>query len=232
MSSFKSHAQQAFEQFHDRKPQDTNQDAEEMEQLIQLYANCCFSPLSKDAPLITEPDDNPPPSEYVLPAGYVYRQTPDTHDANGECIDHAKADVDSTPTKSRRGRPKKRKRRTIHDRLKLKQRRRASRCNILGLTWEQYSPLVHRIAEQWIQQRQPAAFSLEGSPAGTAAFRSPSDTVSPPEDPEDGSTSTFKRAIKDFGHWLATEAAEAFSELLTLRAILPRSPSDSSDTLK
>ena len=225
-AQIKAHAEQAFEDFHRRKPTNSESDEEELDQLSQMFANCAFSPLVADAPLITESDDDPPASEYVLPAGYLYQQTADTHDAEGEPIASDQPPDVPTASKKKRGRPKKKRSRSIHDRLKLKQRRRASRCNILGLSWEQYSPLVQQIAEELIRERRRV---VSRRAQDTQASSSIAPMVSN-SDSEDGSRAKFKRSITGFGHWLATQATEAFTQLVNLRATRPRPPSELDET--
>ena len=112
-----------------------------------------------------------------------------------------------------RGRPRNARTYEINNRYKRELRRRASRCNLLGLIWEEYEPLVRSIAEKLINDR-PTYFPPPEVRPNTPEY---------PEgcDPPDATPAKFQRGLNDFSDWCRTRAAEAFSKLVSL---LPRAP--------
>lgn len=196
-AQIRARAEQAFIDVHEREPGE--EDGAELEHLQQLFANGWFSPLTLDGPLITESDEEPPASELVLPAGYCYQQTADAVEDTVESAAKSNDSASSQSPKRRRGRPKKKRKRSIHERLKRKQRRRASRCNLLGLSWEEYSPVVHRLAEQLINDRRgpslAASSSRSGQPQGQGDPPSAPSTVAEAGAGSDPSTGGAAPAI-------------------------------------
>ena len=112
-----------------------------------------------------------------------------------------------------RGRPPNEVTYEINNRYKRELRRRASRCNLLGLIWEEYEPLLRSIAEKLISDR-------------AAYFPPPELRPNTPEypegcDPPDATPAKFHRGLNDFSDWCQARATEAFSKLVSL---LPRAP--------
>ncbi len=92
-AQIRARAKQAFIDTHHRAPSTTDEDLEELEQLEVLFAGSWFSPLDLNAPLMTEKDDNPPPSEFVWPTGYSYQtKGPVDHEDESEACDNEVCD--------------------------------------------------------------------------------------------------------------------------------------------
>ena len=70
----RSHAVELFKDVHGREATDRDEDEAELEQLEALYANCYFSPIASDGPLMTVPELEVPKTELILPIGYHYEQ--------------------------------------------------------------------------------------------------------------------------------------------------------------
>ena len=218
-------ARQAYRDMHQREPTDHDDDHAELERLEALFGNCYLSPLDANAPLMTELDASPPPSELVLPAGYYHQPvrpnwdfaqaTPadvaeDTNDSCGsdedEVEERARAQGEASNSQRARVGSKRRKPCTIHSRLKLKQRRRASRCSILGLNANEYLSLAQTVAEKIVEERRrkdvpsdEAAAGLHGPSPHQGASAQGSAV------PPDATPSTFHRSLTNFTAWVLTQ---------------------------
>ena len=233
-AQIRARAHQAFEDVSQRAA-DAERDGEALEQLEAMVANAWLSPISNSSRLITEPQDEPRARELVLPSGYTFdiaaqkhsspsdSEDESNHDskvaAEKDVDDDADSDTGSTnePPRRKRGRPRVHRPRTIHKRLVRKQRRRASNNSILGLSWEEYYPVVQAIAEQFTKDRDELFPALEPDPqsqVGVPISAAPHST-----------SSTARKEFTKFCNWLQANASEAFGKLLNLRAARPRAPS-------
>ena len=243
----RSFASQAFRDMHDRVPTDHDDDHAELERLEQLFANCYYSPLSRDAVLMTEADENPPPHELVLPAGYYHQPVHPNRDfaqaTPAEIVDESIApnftdnieraagsgestweSVDGVAPDGgndvRRIVARRSKPRTIDKRLKQKQRRRASRSSILGLDANEYLSLARTVAERMVEERrQHSDGGLSDEAWGSAKSQTPS-TMAPP----DATPSTFHRSLTNFTAWLASQALAPLKRIFSDKQELPRPP--------
>lgn len=226
-AQIRAEAQKAFQLVHGRPPSGTDEDGEQLEQLEAMYANSWFAPITRDTPLITEANESPPKSELVLPAGYYFEQAqrakamvskPSSQEASSQSADAGTTACDPpSPQPARRGRPRKVRPRTIHHRLKRTQRRRASDSSMLGLNWEEYSPVIYSIAERLLSDRR-THFTRPDPPDPEQPLGTPSSEA------PDATAARFCQGFNNFAAWLVARSADAFGEMLHLLATKPRPP--------
>ena len=211
-------AVEAFRAAHRRAP-DEERDGEELEGLEAMLANCYLAPITAGGPLLTVKEQNPPASELVLPAGYLFEQKQAARSeseselesessAGGEAASgkRSKARGGRGRGKGRRPRPAPRR---IHNRLLKKQRRRASRCSILDIPWEQYYELVKRLEKLALQARvcPPPPPPQDGPPAV------PRDTQT---------TTVMQHGMRAFSDWVDSVASQLPPALRKLLQPRPR----------
>jgi hypothetical protein len=210
-----AHARQAFHDVHGREPHaDADADGEELEQLEALFANCFLSPIESGGPLLTVKEE-PPPSELVLPQGYLFEQGESVStEADGEqdeLEDSCEPEQSCDPQPRRRGRPRRQRSRKIHRRLHKRLRRRASSSSILGIPWEQYYELLKRLVKLELAAR------LAGGPA-------PKEHGPPGAVADSCSPTSFYRHVREFTSWLQGAAARLPQQLAA--CLLPRPRGD------
>ncbi len=208
----RSHAREAFQDVHGRPPRD-DEDGGELEQLEALFANCFLSPIGDGGPLTTVNEQNAPPSELVLPQGYLFEQSAEEEGRNDkrDGQESSEAAPSCEPRPRRRGR--RRRSRKIHRRLRERLRRRASRSSILAIPWEQYYELLKRLAEL---ERKAAAAGRDG----------PQPEGPPGAVPDSCSPTSFHRGAGAFAAWLRDAAARLPARLAALLLPGPRGDPD------
>ncbi len=91
--------------------------------------------------------------------------------------------------------------------------------NVLGLSWDEYWPVVQRIADQMAEDNRaagiPAVKTVDGQ---YDPEYPPCPTATAPNESE----ASFHRDFTKFAHWLATKAKEPFQQLLNI--LRPRAP--------
>ena len=233
-------ASQAFKDMYERKPSDHDDDHAELERLEQLFANCYLSPLDANAPLMTEVDVCPPASELILPAGYYHQPvrpnadfgaalpSAGSDDNEASAVEVVSGNDSSENSNTRAGeRANRGKRLTIHNRLRLKQRRRASRSSILGLDAHEYFGLAQTLAEKLVEERQELRHGADAKLATTADIcgsGAVDDWLAPGSASPRATPATFHRCMSAFMNWVFSQLPPPIQGMLATSTKLPRPP--------
>ena len=202
-------AESSFQRMYGRAATEDDLDQQELEDLKQVAANCYLAPITDAGQRIGDTSGPVEPQELVHPAGYRHRATAGESKSPPPNADPA-PNRPPPPTsdhahKSQRERRNPRRSQSIHDRMKRRQRRRASRSAVLAVAFDTYRDILDRLTDQIHRSTRGSRRPSSDRARLAGGMASPTDTAT-----------SWRHGVRRFAGWLHQQASGLPQQLAEL----------------